>query len=54
VPLEGGRFDQLVIRCEDPEGMRRGLGDLGRDQGRPGGAVITQEVMDFSRLRLEN
>ena len=29
VQLEGDRFDQLVISCEDPEGMRKSLGDLG-------------------------
>ena len=29
VQLEGDRFDQLVISCEDPEGMRENLGDLG-------------------------
>jgi hypothetical protein len=29
VQLDGDRFDQLVISCEDPEAMRESLGDLG-------------------------
>jgi hypothetical protein len=29
VQLEGDRFDQLVISCEDPEAMRSRLGELG-------------------------